>query len=290
MQIPRLVITLSPSEWLALRQAHEERVKPWVDPRIQRAKQGRRHPVDDFLFEYYPNRPAQLKRWHPGPGVALKGDEAECYLGFSGYVATRYGVTAEPLPEKRRHFVQWLSNFLKSTEARPAFFGCHGLHEWAMVYRSQEIRHAAEPLRLKADELASVVESLPIRCSHYDAFRFFTPEAKPLNRLQPTRETSPNLEQPGCLHANMDLYKWAFKLVPWCSSELIADCFELARDIRELDMRASPYDLSSYGYSPVPIETPSGRSEYECHQRQFAERSIPLRRRLIELCDELLLS
>ena len=290
MQLASFVKTLPPSEWIALRAAHEARVEPWVTPRIQRALQGKRHPVDDFLFEYYPNRPAQLKRWHPGPGIALKGDEAECYLGFSGYTVTRYGVTPEPLPEKRRQFVAWLREFLQSTEGRPAFFGCHGLHEWAMVYRSKEFRHASEPLRLSPDELAAVVESLPIRCSHYDAFRFFTPEAKPLNRLQPARETSIHLEQPGCLHANMDLYKWSFKLVPWCPSDLIADCFELARDIRELDMRASPYDLSSYGYAPVPIETSAGRAEYETQQRQFAQRSIPLRRRLIELCDQLLFS
>jgi hypothetical protein len=86
----------------------------------------------------------------------------------------------------------------------------------------------------------------------------------------------------------MDLYKWAFKLAPWCPSELIADTFELARDIRELDMRASPYDLSSFGYTAVPIETPEGRAEYERYQRVFAERARPLRQRLIELCRALL--
>ena len=80
--------------------------------------------------------------------------------------------------------------------------------------------------------------------------------ARPLNRLQPTRETVPALEQRGCLHANMDLYKWAFKLAPLTPAELTADCFELARDIREVDMRASPYDLRSLGYGPIAIETP----------------------------------
>jgi hypothetical protein len=157
-----------------------------------------------------------------------------------------------------------------------------------MVYKSGELRYASQPLRLAPHEVAEVVDSLPVRCSHYDAFRFFTPEAKPLNRLQPTRESSPSLEQPGCLHANMDLYKWAFKLAPWCPSELIADTFELARDIRELDMRASPYDLTSHGYSPVPIETPEGRAQYEKCQREFAERARPLRKRLIDLCESLL--
>ena len=275
-------------EWLALSTAHEQRVEPWVAPRLCRASQGAKHPVDDFLFEYYPNRPSLLKRWHPGLGVILLGDEAECYLGVPSYRAVRNGITAAPLPDKRKPFVEWLGGFLDGSANRAPFFGCHGLHEWAMVYKTEDVRHASQPLRLSPGEVAAVVDSLPVRCSHYDAFRFFTPEARPLNRLQPTRETSPQLEQPACLHANMDLYKWAFKLAPWCPSDLIADTFELARDIRELDMRASPYDLSSFGYTAVPIETPEGRAEYERYQRIFAERARPLRERLMDLCRALL--
>ena len=61
---------------------------------------------------------------------------------------------------------------------------------------------------------AEVVEDNRVRCSHFDAFRFFTAPARPLNLLAPTRETQHELEQPGCLHANMDLYKWAYKLSP----------------------------------------------------------------------------
>ena len=49
----------------------------------------------------------------------------------------------------------------------------------------------------------------------------------------------------------MDLYKHAFRLSPLVCSDLVADCFELARDIRVLDMRASPYDLGGLGYDPV---------------------------------------
>jgi hypothetical protein len=280
--------TLLPSEWIALRTAHEKRVEPWIAPRIKRASTGKRHPVDDFLFEYYPNRPSLLRRWHPGYGVALRGDEAEYYLGIASYSAMRSCVTVDQLPIKRRSFVQWLRQFLVSTAERSPFFACHGLHEWAMVYKTSEIRHTTQTLRLSPADIARVVDSLPVRCSHYDAFRFFTEEARPLNRLQPTRETSVDFEQPGCLHANMDLYKWSFKLAPWSSSALIADTFELARDIREVDMRASPYDLQSWGYAPIPIERPEGRAEYESLQRGFAERARPLRQRLIELCDALL--
>jgi hypothetical protein len=86
----------------------------------------------------------------------------------------------------------------------------------------------------------------------------------------------------------MDLYKWAFKFAPFTPSELTADCFELARDIREIDMRASPYDFQKLGYAPIRIETPEGRAEYEMHQRDFTNRSQPLRARLVAFAERLL--
>jgi hypothetical protein len=79
----------------------------------------------------------------------------------------------------------------------------------------------------------------------------------------------------------MDLYKWAYKLSPAVPSDLVMDCFDLAREIRELDMRASPYDLTELGYTPVPIETPQGKAEYAAAQRGFAARGQALRDRLL---------
>jgi hypothetical protein len=55
-------------------------------------------------------------------------------------------------------------------------------------------------------------------------------------------------------------------------------------------MRASPYDLAALGFSPVKIETPEGRADYERAQRTFAERARVLRSRLIAFCDEALLA
>jgi hypothetical protein len=129
-----------------------------------------------------------------------------------------------------------------------------------------------------------VVESLGVRCTHFDAYRFFTPAARPLNLLVPTRDSQPDLEQPGCLHAGMDLYRHAYKLSPLVPSDLVADCFELASEIRTLDMRASPYDLADLGFPPVRVETPEGRAEYVRAQRDFADRAAVLRSRLIDLC------
>lgn len=272
---------LEATDWRARRAAHEARVDAWLAPHLARRRAGVKHPVEDFLFTYYSFRPAQLRRWHPGFGVVLAGGEPD-----RDYVPYGDGVTLDPTIVKRKS-VDWIRTLLTRTASRPAHFGCFGMHEWAMVYRAGEVRHEQVPLRLSPDDTARVVEENRVRCSHFDAFRFFTPAARPLNLLQPTRETQHDNEQPGCLHANMDLYKWAYKLSPLVESELVADAFALARDIRALDMRASPYDLADLGYPPVKVETPQGRQEYARAQRAFAERAAPLRARLIAALDRL---
>ncbi len=274
-----------PAGWRAERAAHVERVRRWTDPLRARRATGIRHPVLDFLFTYYPHRPAKLLRWHPGPGVVL-GDAPE-YLRWPAYRAVPGGVALGPLPPARLPTVRFVRSLLSASAARPPWLGCFGMHEWAMVYRSESVRHGDWPLRLGERGTDRVVESLPIRCTHFDAFRFFTPPARPLNAVQPARADQVALEQPGCLHAGMDLYKWAYKLDPFVPSSLVADCFELAHDIRVLDMRASPYDLSSLGYPPVRIETAAGRAEYARRQASFAERAAPLRARLVDLCEVL---
>ncbi|MGZ0152501.1 3-methyladenine DNA glycosylase [Kribbella sp. WER1] len=279
--------TLPFAEWTASAEAHAQRVDVLLADHLERRKRREPHPVEDFLFTYYPTRPNQLRVWHPGPGVRLLGGAS--YEARRGYVVVDGAASLDPAEvERRTDSIQWIRTLLSSTLDRQPQFGCFGLHEWAMVYRTPEVRHAAWPLRLGADGTDQVVESHRIGCSHFDAFRFFTTPARPLNTLQPTRESQPALEQGGCLHANMDLYKWASKLVPFVPSSLVLTCFELARDIRTLDMRASPYDLAALGYSPVRIETPEGKAEYTAAQRTFADRARPLRQQLAALCDTLL--
>jgi hypothetical protein len=284
-----VTILLPEQEWHARRDAHATRMRRWVQPHQDRKARGEKHPVLDFLFSYYSYRPTRLTRWHPGPDVVLTGRSALEYLDWSGYVQTADGVRLDRawFTETRRSTTEFVVSLLRATESRAPRLGCFGLHEWAMVYRTGDIRHD-QPLRLGSGGTDAVVESLPIKCGHFDAFRFFTDPARPLNTLQPTRAAQIELEQPGCLHANMDLFKWAYKLAPFTPSELLADCFELASEVRALDMRASPYDLSALGYSPVRIETASGRAEYARQQAEFAERATPLRRRLIELGEHLL--
>ncbi|PXY22386.1 3-methyladenine DNA glycosylase [Prauserella muralis] len=276
---------LTEQQWRARQDAHVERMRRWTAPHQRRRSRGERHPVLDFLFTYYSHPPAQLERWQPGPGVVLGGAAARRFLDRKGYRETDGGVELDPAAFTAKHvrLARYVLGLLEATAGRSPRLSCFGLHEWAMVYRQPpgQVRHAQLPLRLGSAGTDAVVESLEVRCGHYDAFRFFTEAARPRNVLQPSRQTQPGLEQPGCLHANMDLYKWAYKLGPFVPSELLGDCFELAADIRLLDMRASPYDLSSLGHSPVPVETAKGRAEYARAQAAFARRAAPLRQRLI---------
>jgi hypothetical protein len=287
-------VVLAPGAWREREAAHHARVDALLAGHLARARRAEQHPVEDFLFTYYSHRPARLRRWHPGAGVVLAGageragwrDHLEVDLGDGGRGVT---VDVRAFAAGRGEVLAHVRALLAATASRPAQLGCFGLHEWAMVYRQppDAVRHATWPLRLGAAGTDTVVEAHRIRCSHFDAYRFFTPAAAPRNALRPTRADAVALEQPGCLHATMDLYKWAYKLTPAVPSELVVDAFELARDVRELDMRASPYDLSALGYEPVRIETPEGKAEYVAAQRGFAERGSALRTRLLEVLHEL---
>ncbi|GAA2521572.1 3-methyladenine DNA glycosylase [Pilimelia columellifera] len=274
--------------WQARQAAHESRVDQWLTPHLRRRDRGLKHPVHDFLFTYYSLRPGQLRRWQPGAGVVLLDADG---LG-PGYRRQSGGLILDvgQLVARRGDSLRWILDLLRATAARPPHLGCFGMHEWAMVYEQSqaEVRHNAWPLRLSPQDTAAVVRERGVRCSHFDAFRFFTPSARPLNVLQPTRERQRDLEQPGCLHAGMDLYKMAYKVGPLASGELVADCFALARDIRALDMRASPYELAGLGFPPVRVETAEGRAEYVAAQRGFAARAAPIRSALIALVGEAL--
>jgi len=287
-----LTTTLPPATWLPLARAHAERADEMTAGHRARKARGEKHAIEDFLYDYYGTRPAQLRRWHPGVGTGLApgADLIPEHARWKFYETFPDGVVTLNTREfmvARGESIRYIHGLLTATASRPVFTGCFGLHEWAMVYRRRDHRHPL-PLRLGQAETDKVVESHPIRCTHFDAFRFFTPEAVGLNRLQPTRATQVDLDQPGCLHAAMDCHKWASKLGPAVPGALALDCFALAADIRLLDMQASPYDLTSYGQPPVKIETAEGKAEYIARQREFARRAAALRARLIRVCEELL--
>lgn len=264
--------------------SHESRVERLAQQRIDRKSRNLKHPVEDFLWEYYSFRPSQLLRWSPGLRFSLDLQSVDRLSdSFSFFFeADRFYLSVSDFPPQRLEGLEWTIEVLKSISHRLPHFGCYGLHEWAMVYRSHEVRHGQLPLRLSPEETDLVVESHPIRCSHFDAFRFFTDQARPLNAECLQAENRLTHDQPGCLHVGMDLYKWSYKFYPWVDSDLIGRCFDLAFQIRQVDMQASPYDVSSLGYEPICIETPEGKLQYQSLQRQFMELAEPLRNELLE--------
>ena len=275
---------ISAADWQERAEVHYARAIQHTHPAKARRDRAQPHPILDFLFGYYPFSFGFLEKWHPGTGLALESIPKTPKHLTNQWYATGKFIHADPARLLGKHRTRLRHNIelLEATRDRAPNFACHGLHEWAMVYRGQEIRHEKTlSLRLPKAEIDSLVESRALCCSHHDAFRFFASEARPMNRLQPSLETRVQFEQPACIHANMDLYKWAAKAMPWVGSNLLLDCFELAVDLRELDMRASPYDLRPWGHEPISIETPAGRQQYEIEQKALADRASPLRQHLI---------
>ncbi len=111
---------LSPSSEEGRREAHRARLAPYVEPHLERRRTGVKHPVHDFLFTYYSFSPAKLLDWQPG-------------WPDSG---------SDDLLDRRRPLVAATLRLLEATAGRTPTFGCFGLHEWAMVYRDDETRHA----------------------------------------------------------------------------------------------------------------------------------------------------
>ncbi|MBO3664131.1 3-methyladenine DNA glycosylase [Microbacterium stercoris] len=278
-------VRLAPAVWHAREEAHEARADALTAAHRERAARGEKHPVWDFLFTYYGYKPAILRRWHPGARSELADAADSARAGWRWYAPGSdpgsLRVDAAAFAAEKAPLARLIEIMLRRTAERPGRFDCFGLHEWAMVYRQDEHRHPV-PLRLGQADTDAVVDSHELKCSHFDAFRFFTPDAAPRNAMAPTRDRQPEMDQPGCLHAGMDVYKWAVKLGPLVPGELLLDAFELARDIRQLDMEAAPYDLSAWGIEPVRIETPEGKATYVRRQRVFAERGNELRARILD--------
>jgi len=274
---------LTQNEWHDLRTKHKQIVEPWIAPRLQRRSRHEKHPVDDFLFEYYPISPAKLRDWHPGYGTSLEATAEDFETFPSSIYSFRNGEISikDSWLIKSCQAANGLIDFLTVTQERPARNGCFGLHEWAMVLGTQEVRHESWPLRLSQDEIRATIDEVGLRCTHFDAFRFFTPVATPLNPMQLTRINQIDVEQPGCLHANMDLYKHAQRFAPVVGSHIVRTAFVLAKDIRSVDMQVAPYNLADLGVIPIPVETAAGRIKFARLQDEFAHRAQSLRTELI---------
>ena len=161
-----------------------------------------------------------------------------------------------------------------------------------MLYKSFEPKQQLK-LRIPQTEIDNLVEgnlNCSLKCTHFDAFRFFHPEAKHLNNLELTREKQVESENGSCIHATMDLFKYAYILYPFVSSSLLQRCFFLAFEARFLDMRSSPYDVSMFEgcADAIHIETNIGRKQFVTEQKALYKKSQPIRKELLGVYDTVL--
>ncbi len=294
------LVVLPRAEWAARAAAHRTRVADLLGGRPgDVAKTCAADPFLNFVFTYYKGdlgKPARLERLTAPAHVALEagGDAEDGKLLWRRPDAAggvrRFdplGVSAPRLAALERG-----RGVLAATATKPPVWSCYGLHEWAMVYDGggePPPRHQALPLRLPQHRVDAVVESNELRCTHFDAFRFYADGAKPRNRWQLSRDSQAAHEQPACLHAGMDLLRYALRLAPFLEPELLGDALAVAVDARKLDMRASPYDLrgavATGDAAPVRVETAAGRRAYVAEQARLAEAAAPVRSALLDAYD-----
>lgn len=128
-----------------------------------------------------------------------------------------------------------------------------------------------------------------------------------------TRTDQLHLEQKACLHANMDLFKIAWRLQPFISSTLLTEALTVALQARTLDVEASPYDVSGYlglcwdcqkmtetesgeilmpcgtkSLGAVEVETEEGRKEYQRRQAEVMRRGEVVRKKLLQAYSDFL--
>ena len=277
------------AQWINAKELHEKKIANTISAYLSKREQQQNNPIFDFLFEYYQFPPSKLQKWSPGFGNLLHGyKEGDIHIkelaNSDGYAwLDRYKFKTDKV-----NSLIWIKQLLESTASHKPSMRCLGMHEWAMVYQSNAIRHSYLPLRFSKQKIDAIVDKHPLLCTHYDAFRFFTRSAKPQNAYSLSRQKFSQNEQPGCIHTNMDLYKWAFKYYPWISSAIIRKAFLLALEARTVDMRASPYDLTKFGLSAIKVETAEGKKEYAARQKEIYKKSQPIRQELISEYDYLI--
>jgi hypothetical protein len=179
------------------------------------------------LFVYVFFNPKILFHFSPGIGFQLEVNDINCIVNYLQRLEELNLCVGDPerihgnpqLPKRQLKTLRTTRDLLIKSQNNPPFFWCFGLHEWAMLYptihdkgnqkTTTDSRFQNLPLRVQDDEIRKIFSSLKLRCSHFDAFRFFPPEMQRANIMtpEPSRQHTLSIEQPGCIHTNMDLFK-----------------------------------------------------------------------------------
>src|SRR5579883_291068 len=130
---PVYALSLTREAWEYRRTAYLSRIRPWIEDRLDRSGRGIKHPVYDFLFEYYSYRPSRLLSWSPGVGVLLEGARLSGMKWDKSFLEIPNGLllNANTFPRNRIQHLDQTIDLLKRVASREPYHGCFGLHEWA---------------------------------------------------------------------------------------------------------------------------------------------------------------
>ena len=228
------------------------------------------HPVEDFLFTYYSYRPAALRRWHPGLGVRLEGEDAAAFARSRG-TSSPATAQVDPTCGRSRDQVRWIRRLLAATAGRPMAWAASASTSGRWSTASRRPRCATRlPAPTRVSGTDTVVEAHRIACTHYDAFRFFT-ERRGRGTLccPPARRSTSTTSRDVCT-PTMDCYKWAYKLSPHVGGA----GRRLLRPGRRFGCRHARRAVRPLlaGGRPDPDRDTRRQGEYVAAQRDFAGR------------------
>ena len=161
--------------------------------------------------------------------------------------------------QTRRHRRILSRGLLAATAARPVQLNCFGMHEWAMVYRSADVRHDAVPLgwRGRHGTGGRVPMFTPLRCTHFDV-RFFTDAAAAQRRTSDPRIAGPGPSSPAACTRTWTCSSGRSGWVHCC---LRADAGLLrAGRARRSNSTGRQPTTCPYGYAPIRSSRRAGMS------------------------------
>jgi hypothetical protein len=170
----------------------------------------KKHPLFNFMFSYFHFKPEKvLYQYSPGLDVTLEDQYNEKseknintfdnkHLAIFAEINKVGSFTLDPVkgkycPEKVLS-MRNTAKLLQNSYAKAPSFSCYGLHEWAMLYEpspslspslfssksevssekigdTKKSKHQNLPLRVTREEIAALIDSRSLRCTHYDALR-----------------------------------------------------------------------------------------------------------------------
>ena len=266
--------------WRERRAAHEERVDDWLAPHLRRRAAGR--PIRSRTSSSPTTRtgPRSCAGGTPAPGVVLAG-VARPRAG-PDYAPRAAGATLDTAAVLARRG--------DSMRLDPRAAGPHGRargRTWAASACTSGRWSTGRPRRGTPQRLAAAALARSdrrvvrgergVRCSHFDAYRFFTAPARPLNVLRPTREAQHDAGAAGLpARQHGPLQVGVQAVARWSPSELVADCFALARDIRDAGHARQPVRPGGAGLRAGADGDPRGPGRVRA-RRSGRSPSAPLR-------------